>query len=196
LKLIYNPTSPFARKVLVVLAEKGLDAGVEGMVVNPWDEPEVLTRVNPISQIPTLILDDGSGLFDSGVIAAYLDSLADAPPLIPVGPDAWRVRRTEAAADAICETVVKLRREGQRPAVQRSPSNTERWRRSVVRALDALEAEGSDGGLDLGEIMLTIALEYVDFREPDLRWREGRPNLVARWRRLEARPSFRSTRPT
>jgi len=196
LKLIYNSFSPFARKVLVVLAEKGLDARVEGLVVNPWDEPEALTAVNPISQVPTLVLDDGTSLFDSSVIAAYLDGLGEGPRLIPDGADQWRVRRTEAAADAISENVVKLRQEGVRPEAQRSPSHIERWRRTVTRSLDALEAEGPDGGLDLGEIALAVTLEYVDFRQPDLNWRSGRPNLQARWRRLEARPSFRSTRPT
>jgi glutathione S-transferase len=196
LKLIYNPLSPFARKVLVVVAEKGLDAQVEGLVVNPWEEPPALTAINPISQVPALVLDDGTALFDSSVIAAYLDELVPTPRLLPAGPDHWRVRRAEAAADAICDNVVKLRQEGVRPESQRSSSQTERWRRTVTRALDAIETQGPAGGLDLGEIALAIALEYVDFRQPDLNWRERRPNLVARWRRLEARPSFRSTRPT
>ena len=196
MKLIYNPASPFSRKVLIVLAEKGLDDRVEGVVVNPWDEPDQLTAVNPISQIPTLVLDDGSSLFDSAVIAAYLETLSPAPRLIPDGAAQWRVRRTEAAADAICENVVKLRQEGLRPESQRSPTHVERWRRTVTRSLDVLEAEGPDGGLDLGEIMLAVAMEYIDLRQADLKWREGRPNLQARWRRLEARPSFRSTRPT
>ena len=196
MKLIYNPFSPFARKVLVVLAEKGLDTRVEGVVVNPWEEPAVLTAVNPSSQVPALVLDDGQALYDSGVIAAYLDGLAEKPRLLPDGPDLWRVRRVEAAADAICENVVKLRQEGLRPEAQRSPDHTERWRRTVGRSLDALETQGPDGGLDLGEIMLAVAMEYIDIRQPDLNWRDGRPNLLARWRRLEARPSFRSTRPT
>ncbi len=195
MKLIYSPLSPFARKVRVVLAEKGLDDQVEGEVVNPWDEPSALTTANPISQVPTLVLDDGTALYDSGVIAAYLDTLNDAPRLIPPGTEQWRVRRTEAAADAICENVVKLRQEALRPEAERSAHHAARWRRTVTRSLDALEQEGPDGGLDLGEIMLAIALDYVDFRAPELDWRSGRPNLAARWRRLESRPSFRATAP-
>ena len=195
MKLFYSPLSPFARKVLIVLAEKGLDSLVETEVVNPWEEPEALTTVNPISQVPALLLDDGTALYDSAVIAAYLDTLAE-PQLIPVGGLAhWRVRRTEAAADAICDTVVKLRQEALRPEAERSAHHGARWRRSAARALDALEAEGPDGGLDLGEIMLTVMLDYVDFRAPELDWRAGRPNLQARWRRLEGRPSFRATAP-
>ena len=196
MKLIYNPASPFSRKVLVVLAEKGLDTRVEGVVVNPWEEPAALIAANPISQVPTLVLEDGTSLYDSAVIAAYLETLAASPRLLPDGPALWPVRLTEAAADAICENVVKLRQEGLRPEAQRSPAHIERWRRTVTRSLDVLEAEGPDGGLDLGEIALAVALEYIDLRQPDLNWRDRRPNLQARWRRLEARPSFRSTRPT
>ena len=143
MKLIYNPASPFSRKVLIVLAEKGLDDRVEGVVVNPWDEPDQLTAVNPISQIPTLVLDDGSSLFDSAVIAAYLETLSPAPRLIPDGAAQWRVRRTEAAADAICENVVKLRQEGLRPESQRSPTHVERWRRTVTRSLLAMRRKAS-----------------------------------------------------
>jgi glutathione S-transferase len=195
LKLIYSPLSPFARKVRVVIAEKKLEQAVEGLVVNPWDEPPALTEKNAISQVPTLVLDDGSALADSPVICAWLDAHAPAPRLIPEGQGQWPVRRTEAAADAVMETVVKLRQEALRPEAQRSPEHCARWSRSVLRALDAFEAEGPEGGFDLGEIALAIALEYVDFRAPDLNWRAGRPNLLARWRRLESRPSFRATAP-
>jgi glutathione S-transferase len=195
LKLYYSPLSPFARKVRIVLAEKGLETEVEGVVVNPWDEPPELTGANPISQVPALALDDGRVLFDSSVVAHYLDSLNEKPRLIPAGEAQWGVRKTEAAANAICENVVKLRQESLRPEAERSASHTARWRRTVTRALDALEAEGPDAGFDLGEIMVVIALDYIDFREPGLDWRNGRPNLLARWKRLASRPSFRATAP-
>jgi glutathione S-transferase len=195
LKLIYSPLSPFARKVRVVIAEKGLDEAIEGLVVNPWDEPPALTGANPVSQVPTLVLEDGSALADSPLICAWLDDFAPDPRLIPEGAAQWPVRRLEAAADAVMDTMVKLRQEALRPERQRSPEHTARWRRTILRTLDALEAEGPEGGFDMGEISLAIALEYVDFRGPDLNWRAGRPNLETRWRRLEARPSFRATAP-
>ena len=194
MKLFYSPLSPFARKILVVLAEKGLQGQVETLTVNPWDEPEALTAVNPISQVPALVLDDGTPLYDSAVIAAYLDTLAG-PRLIPEGAARWKVLRTEAAADAICENVVKLRQEVLRPEAERSAHHMARWRRTIARGLDALEAEGAQGALDLGEIALAVALDYVDFRASELDWRSGRPNLVARWSRLEGRPSLRATTP-
>lgn len=195
MKLIYSPLSPFARTVRVVLAEKGMDEDVEGLVANPWDEPAALTAVNPISQVPTLILKDGTALYDSAVICAWLDSHGGGPRLIPEGEAQWRVRRVEAAADAMMENVVKLRQEAMRPEAQRSPEHTERWRRTVRRALDAMDAEGSEGALDLGEIALVVAVEYMDFRAPELDWRNGRPNLETRWKRLASRPSFRATAP-
>jgi glutathione S-transferase len=195
LKLIYSPFSPFARKVRVVLAEKGLEEQVEGLVVDPMLDPPALTDHNPISQVPALILADGTALFDSPVICGYLDSLSEAPRLLPSGDDHWRVRRAEASADGIMELAVKLRQEALRPESHRSPDYIARWRRCAVRALDALERTEGSGGLDLGEIALVVALDYVDFRQPDLDWRAGRPNLLARWRRLEARPSFRATAP-
>ena len=195
MKLIYAPLSPFARKVRVVLAEKGMDGDVEGLVANPWDEPPALTAVNPISQVPALVLKDGTVLHDSAVICAWLDAHGGGPRLIPEGDDQWRVRRLEATADAMMENVVKLRQEMMRPEAQRSPEHTKRWGRTVRRTLDALDAEGPDGGFDLGEISLAIAFEYIDFRAPDLDWRDGRENLQARWRRLASRPSFRATAP-
>jgi glutathione S-transferase len=195
LKLYYSPLSPFARKVRIVLAEKGLEPQVEGVVVNPWDEPAELTGENPISQVPTLALDDGRVLFDSAVIAHYLDATVPTPRLIPEGAAQWAVRRTEALADSLCDKIVFLRQESLRPEAERSAHHVARWRRVATRALDALEAEGPDAGFDLGEIMVASALDYIDFREPGLDWRNGRPNLLARWKRLESRPSFRATAP-
>lgn len=195
MKLFHAPPSPFARKVRIVLTEKGLQDRTEFVVVNPWEEPEALTAQNPISQVPALVLDDASVLFDSPVICAYLDSLAPEPRLIPQGEPQWPVRRAEAAADALMETVVKLRQEALRPEAERSKAHTERWRRSAVRALEALEAEAPADRFDLGEIATVVALDYVDFRAPDLDWRQGRPNLTSRWARLQGRPSFAATRP-
>lgn len=195
MRLFHAPLSPFARKVRVVLAEKGLAHGVEEVVVNPWEAPAALTAVNPISQVPALELDDGRSLFGSAVICAWLDAHGPGPRLIPEGEEQWRVRRLEAAADAIMETAVKLRQEALRPEPQRSAEHVARWRRTIPRTLDALESEPAGAALDLGEIALAAALEYVDFRLADLNWRDGRPRLEARWRAVESRPSFVATRP-
>jgi glutathione S-transferase len=196
LQLIYSALSPFARKVRVVLAEKGMEGEVEVTTANPWEDPEALTRFNPISQVPTLVLDDGTALYDSPIVCAWLDAHGGGPRLIPEGEAQWPVRRLEAVCDAIMETGVKLRQEEMRPEGERSSTHPDRWARTVRRAFDALEAEGAgDGRLDLGAIALVCALEYIDFRAPYLNWREGRPNLVARYEALASRPSFRATAP-
>jgi glutathione S-transferase len=192
MKLYYAGASPFARKVRVVLAEKGCDC--EMVAANPWDEPEALTAINPVSQVPALVRDDGSALYDSTVIVHWLDEQAG-PRLIPEGEEGWRVRRLEATCNAVCDDVVKLRQEEMRPEEQRSDYHAGRWRRAVTRALDALEADGAGGGVDLGELMLVVTLEYIDLRAPYLNWRDGRPNLVARWARIKDRPSLAATRP-
>ncbi len=195
MQLIYSPLSPFARKVRVVLAEKGMEDRVEMVAANPWEDPESLTRANPISQVPTLILDDGSALHDSPIICAWLDAHGDGQRLIPDGEAQWAVRRLEAVCDAIMETGVKLRQEEMRPEGERSSTHPVRWARTIRRAFDDLEAEGPGGDLNLGEIALVCALEYIDFRAPYLNWREGRPNLVARHGALASRPSLRATAP-
>jgi glutathione S-transferase len=195
LKLFYSPLSPFARKVQAVLIEKGLADGVEVSTVNPWQEPDDLTVANPISQVPSLVLDDGSALPDSQLICAWLDAHHPQPRLIPEGEGQWAVRKLEATCDAMMENVVKLRQEEMRPEAERSSTHPDRWARTVRRSLDALEAEGGPTGLNLGEISLVCALDYIDFRAGYLNWREGRPNLAARHAALASRPSLATTGP-
>jgi glutathione S-transferase len=192
MKLIYSPGSPFARKVRIVLAEKGVEA--ELVAVETYDSA-VLNAANPIGQVPALVLDDGSSLFDSGVICAWLDTLPGGPRLIPDGEAQWPVRRLEAAADAVMENIVKLRIETMRAEEKRSPERLATLARKTRSALDALDAQGPDAAFDLGEIALAVALDYIDFRAPELDWRAGRPNLAARWERLRPRPSFEATKP-
>ena len=103
--------------------------------------------------------------------------------------------RLQAAADAVTGNIVRLRVEDMRPEALRWPSLVERVMRKTRHALDALEAQGDAGGFDLGEIALICALDYVDLRAPELEWRSGHPNLLARWERVRERPSFVATRP-
>ena len=193
-QLLMSGASPFARKCMVAIRERGLE-GIAETSVTSMDSPELLTRANPIAQVPALIFDDGSSLWDSPLICAYLDTVGSAPPLSPPGD--FAVRRRETAADGIMELAVKLRQEALRPESERSLSWQERWRVNIRRALDFGEQdEGLGGdGLDLGVIAWGCALSYLDFRHGDLNWREGRPRLQALNDRLAARPSFIATRP-
>ena len=193
-RLLMSSASPFARKCMVVIRERGLH-GIEEISVSSIESPELLIRANPISQVPALIFDDGSSLWDSPLICAYLDTLGDAPPL--TSPTDFTIRRRETAADGIMELAVKLRQEQLRPASERSSSWQERWRVNIRRALDVAEQDqGLDGdSLNLGIIAWGCALPYLDFRHGDLDWRAGRPRLQDLSKRLSGLPSFIDTRP-
>ena len=192
--LLRSSASPFARNCMVVIRERGLK-GIEETSVSSMDSPELLTKANPIAQVPALIFDDGASLWDSPLICAYLDTMGSAPPLSPPGD--FAVRKRETAADGVMELAVKLRQEQLRPESERSPSWQERWRVNIRRALDLAETDpGLEGdSFDLGVIAWGCALAYLDFRHGDLAWREGRPRLAALNARLDARPSFVATKP-
>ena len=201
MKLYITTPSPFARKVRIVAREKGLADRVEEIVVDPYaDAPELLST-NPVVQVPTLIAADGLPLTDSPVIAEYLDALGSGPRLLPTeGAERLRVKRLETQANAALEMGVKLVLEKRRPEQERSPSWIARWTTNMGRALDALEAaapqvETRAGPLDMGAITAGVAATWIGFRHPDVDWRAGRPNLVALQAALEARDSFRQTRP-
>ncbi|MGE8591137.1 MAG: glutathione S-transferase N-terminal domain-containing protein, partial [Alcaligenes sp.] len=77
MKLHWSPRSPFVRKVMIVLYETGIDDQVE-LVRTPvaMDKPNLdLVADNPLIKLPTLVLEDGTPLYDSRVICAYLNGL-------------------------------------------------------------------------------------------------------------------------
>jgi glutathione S-transferase len=191
-RLFYAAASPFARKCRVVIRERGI-TGVEEIKADPLASPEALVRANPLSQIPTLVLDDGSGLFDSPVICAFLDTMGPDPALSPAAD--FDVQRRQALGDGIAELALKLRYEQVRAENERSPGALARWRAGVNRGLDAAEAEyRPEDRFDIGEIALYCALSYLDLRHDDMAWRDGRPKLNAFAARLEQRPSFVATK--
>jgi glutathione S-transferase len=191
-RLFFAAASPFARKCRVMIRERGL-SGIEETPVDPMTTPDLLTAANPLSQIPALVLDDGTSLFDSPVICAFLDTLGSGPPLSPATD--FPLLRRQAAGDGISELGVKLRYEQVRPEGERSPSAQNRWRGGIARALDAAEAEDRPADrFDIGEIALACALSYLDLRHGDMAWRDGRPKLTALAERLEQRPSFVATK--
>jgi len=191
--LLVASASPFARKCAVALRERGL-TGIEEQAVAALESPPVLSSANPLVQIPALIFEDGSTLFDSSVICAFLDTLGDVPPLAPQHD--WVVRRREALGDGVCEMAVRLRFEQMRADGEKSPWWQARWRENIGRALDEAEADaGLQGAFDVGAIAWGCALGYLDLRHGDLEWRSGRPRLESFHVRIAARPSFIDTRP-
>ncbi len=198
MKVIASHTSPYARKVRVMLAEKGI--ACELMEENVWSPSTQVTRFNPVTKIPALILDDGNVLYDSSVITEYLDTLA-APALIPAsGLARALVRRDESLADAICDAAVGLVLERKREAMRQDPGSLERQRGKIDSGLAAVASALGNrpwlhGELTLADLAVGCALLYIEFRLPEVGWRIAHPNLSALADRLSARPSFSSTRP-
>lgn len=199
MKLFYSPTSPFARKVRVVIAEKQM-SGIDLITVSPFDLPPPLTAANPLSKVPALLLDDGTALYDSPVICEYLDSLGTGPRLIPVsGADRWTVLRRHALADGLMDTTLSLALEiNRRPEHERSPQWIERWCAAILRTTAALEDEigAFAPEPDMGHIATACALAYLDLRaSAHLGWRDNCRKLSAWFAAFEQRPAMQSTRP-
>ncbi len=199
MKLLGTDISPYVRKVRLVLLEKNLPH--EYLVDAPRDPGSHVAEVNPLGRIPALILNDNSCVFDSPVIAEYLDSLNDTPALIP-RKDAlarMRVRRWEALADGILDSALVVRTESLR-APEKQDANVHNLHYSAVtRALayaadllgDQAYCEGT--AITLADLALISTLIYLDLRQPERDWRGSHPNLSAWFDRISARPSVRTT---
>ncbi len=199
MKLVVSLTSPYARKIRVVLAEKGLPFELE--VDIPWLADTRVPGYNPLGKVPALVADDGELWFDSPVIAEYLDTLAG-PLLLPADrAAALPVRQAEALADGITDAAVAAFLEGMRPAERQDPAAIERQLGKISRGLTALEArvaqrKGCAGeALSIADIAIGCTLGYLDFRFAHLGWRAAHPQLAAWADGLLARPSFTASAP-
>lgn len=199
MKLLGTDTSPYVRKVRLVLLEKNIS---HTYLVDPPREPgSQVARVNPLGRIPALILDDETCVFDSTVITEYLDTLNDTPILIPRN-DAlarMRVRRWEALADGIMDSAVVVRTESIRPPEKQDANTRNLHFNAVTRAL-AYAAELLDkrewcegAAITLADLALASALIYLDLRQPERDWRSTHTNLSAWFARTGARPSVRAS---
>lgn len=200
MKLITSLTSPFGRKIRVILAEKG--APFELAVDTPWAPDTQVPDYNPLGKVPALVADDGRVWFDSPVIAAYLDNTLEGPALLPADPlAALVVRQTEALADGIVDAAITHFLEAKRPQSQQDPASLERQLDKMRRGLAALEVRAAQGDglngptLSLGDISAACALGYLDFRFAGLDWRGACPTLAGLTVRLFARPSLAASVP-
>jgi glutathione S-transferase len=191
-----SPTSPFGRKIKIAIAELRLDDRVEILLADTNDPAESLRRQNPLGKVPTLVFEDGATLFDSRVIAEYLDHLAGGGRLFPVGEARFAQLRLLALADGICDAallqVYELRL---RTAEMRNAAWVENQAGKVARALASLEAAPPVYDRPrIGEIALACALGYLDLRFEGA-WRAGHPALVAWLDTFAAKvPAFEATR--
>jgi len=201
MKLLGSNTSPYVRKVRVVMAEKKIDAQYELVDVNAPDSAIKLS--NPLGKIPCLIMDDGGAVFDSRVIVEYLDNLTPVHRLIPPnGRSRVEVRTWESLGDGLLDAALLVRAEQtQRAEGQRSPAVISRQMGKIESALDAMSSGlgdkpwCADGRYSLADIAVGCALGYLDFRFSQLGWRAQFSNLAAHADKLFARQSFIDTRP-
>lgn len=200
LKLIASLTSPYARKVRIALAEKKIEC--ELVEASPWTPDSIVPVHNPLGKVPVLLLDDGTAVYDSRVIAEYLDTMSPVARLIPE-PSRQRiaVRRWEALADGICDAAVAIVLERQRPARQQSKDWLARYGGKVERGLEEMardldERPWCNGeGYTLADIATGCALFYLDLRHPGIDWRGRHPNLARLAEKLGKRPAFADTVP-
>ena len=201
MKLIGSLTSPYVRKVRIVANEKHID--LEFVVDIPWSPDTKVSEFNPLGKVPVLVLDDGSTLFDSRVIVEYLDTVTPVSRLIPEGNrQRIAVKRWEALADGITDSAALIFIErNQRAPEHQSRDWIVRQEQSVFRGLEAMSEELGEkkwctGDLmNLADIAAGCALGYLDFRFPDIKWREAHPNLAKLADRLNELETFKDTAP-
>ncbi len=197
MKLYFSHASPYARKVRMASFEVGLLNQTTLEVTDAWSATQGLPDDNPLCKVPTLVLDDGTALFDSPVICEYLDHLGGGSLFPAAGPARWRALRLQALADGLCDAAVARRLENLRPENLRSESWIARQTTAMDRACDALENWGADlsGPVTIGTLAVAAALGYLDLRFADDSWRSGRPSLSAWFEQASQRHSFQSTKP-
>jgi len=199
MKLHWSPRSPFVRKVMIVAYERGLVDRISCLrTVAATSKPHAeLMKDNPLSKIPTLVLDDGTVIYDSPVICEYLDALDGTPKLFPREPKArLEALRRQALGDGFLDLLVLLRDERMRA----HPSEAHKASAAVRKAeiLKNLEADAPamvSAPFGIGHIAIGCALSYLDFRYADEDWRKDHPRLSSWHATFAARPSVKATEP-
>lgn len=198
MKLYTNPASPFARKAHVIVRE--LKLVVEEIQVPREGLGDAFRAINPLGKIPVLVLDDGSTLFDSPVICEYLNEAGGGRffpgrSLLRENSGHWRALTLQALGDGICDAAVARNQERLRPAELQSDAVVQKHMNAVNTGLDVLERIRFTDKVTIGEITIGCALGYLDFRIPELGWRETRPNLRDWYEKFAQYPSMQATRP-
>ena len=203
MKLIGSLTSPYVRKVRIVMAEKKLD--YEFVSEDVWSATTTIGQSNPLGKVPCLVMEGAEALFDSRVIVEYLDALSPVGKLIPsVGRERAGVKTWEALADGVLDAAILARLEATwtgRSSEQRSSAWIDRQLSKVHASVQAMSAGLGEQAfcsgvhLSLSDISVGVALGYLDFRFPEIDWRGPHPNLHKLFDKLTQRPSFADTLP-
>ena len=200
MKLIAALTSPYARKVRIVMSEKKLDYQLE--LENVWAPDTKIQESNPLGKVPCLIMEDGGSLFDSRVIVEYLDTLSPVGRLIPQGGrERAAVKCWEALADGTVDACIAIFLENKRPEAQRSADWLDRQYGKIHAALGSMDSALGELSYCVGinyslaDIAVGCSLGYLDFRFAHLDWRAEHPNLDRLYKKLAARAAFVDTEP-
>jgi glutathione S-transferase len=201
MKLLSAPASPYSRKVRIVLAEKRIDCDLERVDVQPQDNP--VNSHNPLGKIPTLLLDDGTAIYDSRVIVEFLDNMTANSRLIPQdNRERIAVRRWEALADGVLDAGLLVRYESLRPAAEQSAAWVAKQAARIRRGLAQMESElGARAWCQserytLADIALGCSVGWLGFRKPaGIDWRAEAPGLARHYDKLMERPAFADTVP-
>ena len=201
MKLLASLASPYTRKVRIVLAEKKIDCDMELVDVNPVDNP--VNAHNPLGKIPALVLDDGSALYDSRVIAEFLDGKSPISRLIPEDlRDRVAVRRWEALADGVLDAGLLVRYESMREKKEQSQAWSDKQLARIKRGMALMSADLGERQwchnerYSLADIAVGCCLGWLNFRRPGgIDWLVEYPNLGKHYEKLMARPAFADTVP-
>ena len=204
MKLIGSLTSPYVRKIRIMLLEKNLP--FELVIDSPWEPSTQVTDFNPLGKVPALVTDDGETLFDSNILAEYIELMDAASStqsrFLPLDrAAALRIRQIALLADGVCDAGVAVFLESRRPADKQHADWVSRQQGKIERGLTALESRAAAnpwlGGEDmtLADIATGCMLLWLEFRHISLDWRSTHPALSALVNKLAARPSFQSTIP-
>ena len=203
MKLIGSPASPYARKVRVVMAEKKLD--YQYVIEDVWAADSTITQSNPLGKVPCLVMEGGEAVFDSRVIVEYLDTLSPVGKLIPAqGRERAEVKTWEALADGLMDAALLARMEvifKGRPPEQQCQAWIDRQISKINAVLKAMSTGLGDkpfcSGVhfSLSDVAVGCALGYLDFRFPQVAWRDSYANLAKLNDKLVLRASFIETAP-
>ena len=200
MKLHFSGASPFVRKVMICAIELGLNGRIDKLAAaaHPVNRDGSIIANNPLGQVPTLVTDDGNILYDSRVICEYLDGLAGGSLFPKAGPARLLALVEQSLADGLLDAAILVRYER---VARPETLKWEAWENGQLDkircALDKMQssAPGFASRLDIGTITTACALGYLDFRYPELAWRQGRDALATWFEAISKRPSLQATVP-
>jgi len=201
MQLVGSITSPFSRKVRICFLEKEIPYDL--LIEDGWDIHTKLHQINPLGKIPCLVLPSGQPIFDSSVIADYIDGMGVIKPLLPkLNLDKAHVKTFEALADGLLDAAILARRERiSRPLAEQSQASIER---QISKVQVSLQYLSNSIGISeycylnqftIADIAIGCALDWLNFRLPEITWRTDYPNLDVYFSSLSLRPSFLLTDP-